>query len=622
MKKVILIILLVFIVLQGSTQVFISEDFTNYKMPPAGWGTEPVTQNWYCKRTNFSGGTQPEAICSVVTANPAVAYLVSPLLDLTGVSSVTIMFDHCYDYKSMGFGPNIGIATRSNNSEWHSVWELSDTTTIGPELKAIEINNSDLGQNFQFGFYMSGNFGSSHWYIDNIILMATETIDVRLQNVHLLKYIKQNTQTPVTGKFVNLGKDTVRSVEIGYRVDQGQEVNSLITGLDLNMGASYNFTLDTPLSIAECGDHTIQVYVKNVNGASDYNHENDSLSFKVRVVPWVPVKKVLCEECTGTWCGWCVRGICYMDYMAEKYHDSFIGVAIHNYDTMTVNELAIALPNILGGPVSYPTGAIDRVITWQIMDFEKGYLMQMDSLSPGSVQIVNFEWNPGIRKVAFDVQSEFIDDNNHELRLNAIITEDSCHGTSAQWDQHNYYSAVYYSGDTIPMCGFELLPDPVPASEMYYNFVLRDMLGGPYGTEGSIPSPALAGSVYTYHYEYTIPAEWNYKNLKFIGLLMDQTAKTVLNVNNIVNCVGMKEKDSPLALTIIPNPVKDQVLVNFTGIEGKAVLQVLNLNGQVLVSQNINSDGIVLNISSLPDGLYFVRLRNEKVILTGKFIKQ
>ena len=35
------------------------------------------------------------------------------------------------------------------------------------------------------------------------------------------------------------------------------------------------------------------------------------------------------EEGTGTWCGWCVRGIVALEYMRENYPDKFIGIGVH-----------------------------------------------------------------------------------------------------------------------------------------------------------------------------------------------------------------------------------------------------------------------------------------------------
>ena len=69
-------------------------------------------------------------------------------------------------------------------------------------------------------------------------------------------------------------------------------------------------------------------------------------------------KRVLVEDHTGAWCGWCVLGIQAMEDMLEMYPDKFIAVGVHNGDNMTTN-----LQNTLGEALAisgYPSGVINR----------------------------------------------------------------------------------------------------------------------------------------------------------------------------------------------------------------------------------------------------------------------
>lgn len=74
-----------------------------------------------------------------------------------------------------------------------------------------------------------------------------------------------------------------------------------------------------------------------------------------------PQRKVLMEEFTGTWCGFCPRGLAALEYMAEKYPDKFIGVSFHapgsgKYDELTTVSMA-AYPMQVE---SYPSARLDR----------------------------------------------------------------------------------------------------------------------------------------------------------------------------------------------------------------------------------------------------------------------
>ena len=69
-----------------------------------------------------------------------------------------------------------------------------------------------------------------------------------------------------------------------------------------------------------------------------------------------PIHRPLIEEYTGTWCGWCVRGIVGMELLRETYGDDFIGVAYHNDDGMEI-MYSNRYPNDIMG---FPSAFIER----------------------------------------------------------------------------------------------------------------------------------------------------------------------------------------------------------------------------------------------------------------------
>ena len=76
-----------------------------------------------------------------------------------------------------------------------------------------------------------------------------------------------------------------------------------------------------------------------------------------------PVKRVLLEQHTGAWCGWCVDGTVKMDSILALHPDNVIGVKIHNGDSMFIPEQSILSAQVTGlGISSYPSGTIDRRI--------------------------------------------------------------------------------------------------------------------------------------------------------------------------------------------------------------------------------------------------------------------
>jgi hypothetical protein len=75
-------------------------------------------------------------------------------------------------------------------------------------------------------------------------------------------------------------------------------------------------------------------------------------------------------------------------------------------------------------------------------------------------------------------------------------------------------------------------------------------------------------------------------------------------------------------MNVYPNPASDFITVDASLIQTKCQLSILNLSGQELIARQITEPKTQIDISSLPSGVYFVRLTSDKTVSTGKFIKQ
>jgi len=314
-----------------------------------------------------------------------------------------------------------------------------------------------------------------------------------------------------------------------------------------------------------------------------------------------------------------------MDYMGETYPDTWIGVAIHHDDPMVDPDYDNAMSQglIVPGFYGYPSVTSDRTPgDDDPADLEAAYLRRIAAISPASIRIVNYLWNPETREVAFDLESEFVLDVMNELRFGVIIAEDSLWGTSPDWDQANYYN----SGGTT-MCGFENMPNPVPAADMHYNHVARAILDSPLGTPNSLPATISAGAVVSYHYTYTLPDEWRYEKLHIIGFLLDMSNKEILNAENeISSCVSINNMLLEKGVAVYPNPSKDFTNVAFALDQPMtAMVDVCDMFGTVVYSVAprqfaAGQNQIRIHNQSLANGLYVVKLTIENQIISRKVL--
>jgi len=601
-------------------QVYLTEDFGSGTMPPTGWTIDGYSAQWSNEATSKAGGSSPEAMFSYINVTSGTSRLISPVVDLTGVPSVTLSFNQFYDYYAAG--TKIGVATRFGTGAWTIVWEKTATGNMGPETKVLSLTG--VGQpDFQFCLYITGNlYNVDYWYIDDIKLFIPLSIDAKLKSVEVPTYVAVGVPMDLSGKVSNEGSNTVTSFDVQYTVNGGPAQVFPVTGLNLALGDVYSFTHNIPIILNDAGTYTIVTNIQNINGGPDMDPTNDSLTKYVGAVSFIPAKKVFAEEATGTWCGWCVRGICFMDYMTETYPD-WIGVAVHNGDPMVVPDYDAAIPSIIPNFPGYPSAAIDRAggDYYDPSDFEIGYLDRINAISPATIDIVNYSWDNGSRVVQFDLQSEFVVDITNELRYAVVISEDSLYGTSAQWNQANYYSG----GAQGPMCGFESLSNPIPAVDMVYDHVARAILDSPYGIVGSLPAGIVAGSVESYSFTYTIPDNWNYDHLHFIGLLIDNSSGEILNANNVISgYVGVKEEKQNVKVNVYPNPFTVSANVEFSLVKPSVVkIDVCNFLGEIVYSEaarkySSGTNKIQINSGNLGNGVYLVKLTIDNQTYTRK----
>jgi photosystem II stability/assembly factor-like uncharacterized protein len=98
---------------------------------------------------------------------------------------------------------------------------------------------------------------------------------------------------------------------------------------------------------------------------------------------------------------------------------------------------------------------------------------------------------------------------------------------------------------------------------------------------------------------------------------------TILKTSNggdplgIINPVAVADR-----LLIYPNPSSGNITIKTTGKNSPVELTVWNLNGQELINRQITEPLTQLNVSSLPAGVYEVKIVGEQEVQVGKFIKQ
>ena len=337
-------------------------------------------------------------------------------------------------------------------------------------------------------------------------------------------FAQAGSNITIGGTVQNLGSAAITAVDLKYS-DGLNTYSDSRSGLTISSGDTYTFQHATPWTV-QTGATNIDVWVELTG---DADPSNDSMSLTVTGYTSLPVRRVVIEEATGTWCGWCPRGTVWMDNMSQQYPDAIL-IAVHNSDPMANAVYDGGLQPLIPG---YPSIAVDRKSIIDPSQIVTGYNDHINDFGFAHLDI-DASYNTSTRVCNAKVSAEFVVPMSGDYRLAVVFTEDDVTGTTSGYNQVNYYS---YQSQNLPLVGagknWQQEPNPVPASSMEYDFVARTILGGFTGQAGSLPSTINPGVEYTHNFSYTIPASYDITKMKTIALLVDNSTGEVLNAQRL-----------------------------------------------------------------------------------------
>ncbi|MDO4158981.1 MAG: choice-of-anchor J domain-containing protein [Prevotellaceae bacterium] len=354
-------------------------------------------------------------------------------------------------------------------------------------------------------------------YVDDLFVGVPSNVGL---TTNLKRVINEYGEITVSGKAMNTGDNEISGFTIGYDID-GQKYEQEFSET-IEAGKSVDFTLNTPFTVNRNQTSRYNVWIKSGN-------DSTGTSGNISAYPW----KLVSEEVTGTWCGYCVRGIVAMKTMNEKYPDSFIGIAIHNSDPMAYgvedyHDALFSSCSISG----YPHSVYNRNPMYSIDpgNMEYYYLMIKEEGENNTGIELKAEYNEVTGEINSTADVYFAEDiTNADYKLAYVIIENNVHGEESGYMQTNYYANNAYG----EMGGFESLPEYVPADQMWYNDVARGIYPSYSGESGIIPSTVNEGDQYSHNYTLSIPSNVLVKeNTELAVLLLDKNG-IIVNADKV-----------------------------------------------------------------------------------------
>ena len=390
--------------------------------------------------------------------------------------------------------------------------------------------------------------------------------------------VKKNAPCKFNFGVINMSPRIARNLLVGYSVDGGEE-KTMEFKTTMGSGAEKEFVIDYP-GFSENGFHTAKLRLINVDGAADAYAGNNTANTNIKVMDAVPRQRFVVEEGTGTWCGWCPKGIVGLNEMTKKYPETFIGIAVHKQDQMETKSYSKLEFR------AFPTCYINR-----------------DLAHPASPEFAALEasHNKAVDKaprVGMEVKADFIDASKTKINAKAsaaffiaqegvdykisfVLVENGIQG----YTQANNFSGGRYG----KMGGFENLPgyasiDMDHVARKNYNFD---------GVKGSIPTSVKADQVVDYTAELDVPKNIQHADSLHLVALLINSKGQIENAASVHVSLDPALSVADNSLLLAPEFTFANGRLNVEGFEGK--VYIYDINGKEVPNHDI------------PSGFYIVK---------------
>ena len=433
--------------------------------------------------------------------------------------------------------------------------------------------------------------------------------DLAISNISISERAMAGETFNIVGQLTNFGTHPVVSFKTKAVVNGEEIVNEHKVDTTIHRG-TIDFSIPTKAP-AHAGCYYNDIKVVEVNGAADDYPADNAVTTQLLALSETYPRKVVMEEFTGSWCGWCPRGMAAIELLERDFPNDFIAIAVHSGDTF---EPETYIP-ILNGVSGYPSANINRVVEADpyhgLVDDDYGIknLVEAVKALPTEAQIgVSSELSADKMEIKVTSYSKFNLSlpNASAYVVSYVLLEDSLAG-----QQSNYYSKELSSetGFTANNLPEELLTYFDQGSKFFaiYNDVARGIYDA-WGIQGSLSGTIQQGV--PLQHTYTIPVPSAVKktdNLSVVALLMDAYTGEII--------AAEKAKLGEEKLTSIGAVSASEMNANIQLVAGalcitatNATANVYTLDGKLLATQSVNGTASIA--TSGWNGIVIVKVEN------------
>jgi hypothetical protein len=598
MKKITLL-LLFFIAFQSNAQVIASQNFDT----ALGWTSTTVTSDagtsisaWARRTTGGAPTCSPFAGAGMARFNSynipngSSGRLTSPAITFAGASyRVNLKM-----YRDSGY------STDADNIKVY----YNTTNAAGGTLLGTVNRSKDLAPNvaadgwYSYTFIIPGTpsgagyiniLGTSAYgnniFIDEIVVDQIPANDAVMNSLNVSSIIS-NGATPITGTIKNNGLTTINTIDIKWQVDAGTVYTHSLSGLNLAVGQTYNFTHNDQWN-ATPGFYSLKAWVSNINGGStDADATNDMITKSVSVASGSATRIPLYEKFSSSTCGPCAsfNGTYFNPFLANHPNEfSLISYQVNWPGTGDPYYTAE-----IGTRVSYygVTGAPTLYVDAKDGTNFSAALLESD--------LTNAVANPAY--FAIDAAKSLVgNDMSVQVTTMPYLT-----------GNFNLFVAVVEKQTTGNVAS---------NGETEFHNVFMKMMSSASGDSVSFTHDVQAVN----NFQTTLTGLFieDMADLDVVVFIQDPATKAIMQSKIAAEGLSTNSFDSASKFKVYPNPSNGIVKIKT---ETPVDVVVMDITGKIVYSMNQVTSDSQLNLSSLQKGIYMAKIMSEGTEETQKII--
>lgn len=252
-------------------------------------------------------------------------------------------------------------------------------------------------------------------------------------------------------EFINLGIDGVTEIEYDL-IEDGGEANTFQYVLPAKVNEpKHRFLLELEFPAAPAkGISYKTIRLTKVNGQSNELDLPEIGEGAVITIEQNAPRSTVMEEFTGTWCGWCPRGMVGIENLLKDFGNSFIPIAVHGgSDPMVIEDYADILAKVEG----FPSCVLDREVAGDPfygstygLGSEPSYGIRNDmeaqlaKTTPAEVRISATSIEEESINVATSLRLMYPRNTMPPYTVAYVVCADSLRGETSAWWQNNDFS--------------------------------------------------------------------------------------------------------------------------------------------------------------------------------------